>query len=572
MKNLMSLLSHFNRIRAVLCVLCVISVSSIASQNTNRVLELEPEVPDDPYVYVNKSSMPTQAAYRNAQGAFFTNQVNIDASGNDIIGDAGNEPSIAVDPTNPDRIVIGWRQFDNIASNFRQAGNAYSLDGGQTWVNPEPLDAGVFRSDPVLDFDANGNFYYNSLQSNFSCDVYKITDGGQDWGAPFPARGGDKQWMRIDRTGGIGDGHNYSYWNSSFTTCEPGSFTRSTNGSNNFETCLEIDGDPRWGTLAVGDDGTLYMSGVSNTTGEIIVVQSSTAKDPNADVTWDTLAQANLDGFLNVGVPLNPSGLWGQCWVDVDISGGPGNGNVYVCASVARNSGTDPADVMFTRSTDGGMTFEPPIKINKDSVGNYNWFGVMSVAPNGRIDVIWLDTRNADGGINSELFYSSSIDQGTTWSEDVSISLPFDPTIGYPNQSKMGDYYDMVSTNDGAHLAWTSTINGGQDVYYSFIPPSILDVETFSIAQDLELKIVPNPFSEETTISFNASPNEKVTVEVFNIHGQKVNTLVNEEIFTETQTIQWDTTNGSGSKLASGIYFISLQSGADRSTIKAVKL
>ena len=67
--------------------------------------------------------MERSPAYSVSTPNYFTEQTNIDENGNNIIGDAGNEPSIAVDPTNPDRIVIGWRQFDNISSNFRQAGN-----------------------------------------------------------------------------------------------------------------------------------------------------------------------------------------------------------------------------------------------------------------------------------------------------------------------------------------------------------------------------------------------------------------------------------------------------------------
>ena len=43
-------------------------------------------------------------------------QVNVDASGLNIVGDAANEPSIAVDPTDPNKMAIGWRQFDSISS------------------------------------------------------------------------------------------------------------------------------------------------------------------------------------------------------------------------------------------------------------------------------------------------------------------------------------------------------------------------------------------------------------------------------------------------------------------------
>ena len=67
-------------------------------------------------------------------------QVNVNAQGNNIVGDAANEPSIAIDPTNPSRMAIGWRQFDTIRSDFRQSGGSYSHDGGQTWTFPGVLE------------------------------------------------------------------------------------------------------------------------------------------------------------------------------------------------------------------------------------------------------------------------------------------------------------------------------------------------------------------------------------------------------------------------------------------------
>ena len=108
------------------------------------------ELPDDEYVQVDKSIMPRQVGYSVRLSDIITSQVNVDDNGLDIIGDAGNEPSIAVDPTNPNRIVIGWRQFDTVTSNFRQAGYGYSLDGGLTWTFPGVLNPGVFRSDPII--------------------------------------------------------------------------------------------------------------------------------------------------------------------------------------------------------------------------------------------------------------------------------------------------------------------------------------------------------------------------------------------------------------------------------------
>ena len=72
-------------------------------------------------------------------GVFTSFQANIDGSGNNIIGDAANEPAIAVDPTDPNKMTIGWRQFDSINSDFRQGGWGYTTDGGATWTFPGVL-------------------------------------------------------------------------------------------------------------------------------------------------------------------------------------------------------------------------------------------------------------------------------------------------------------------------------------------------------------------------------------------------------------------------------------------------
>ncbi len=543
----------------------------VFSQNISKkdFRESHHEVQDDPYIPVSRATMQRSPAYNVTAPNYFTRQVNVDENGNNIIGDAGNETSIAIDPTNPNRIVIGWRQFDTVTSNFRQAGNGYSLDGGLTWIFQEVLEPGIFRSDPVLDFDADGNFYYNSLTNDpdFFCSVFKITDGSQNWGAPVPAKGGDKQWMRVDRTDGIGEGNNYSSWNSFFSTCT-GAFTRSTDGSNTFEDCIFIDSDPVWGTLAVDAEGTLYISGTSSS--GIILVKSTSAKDPSSNVTWDNVSQVDLDGDLDVFVAVNPAGLMGQAWVDVDVSSGPGRGNVYVAASVSRFSNNDPGDVMFAKSTDGGNTFQPPVRINTDTgTAAYQWFGTMSVAPNGRIDVIWLDTRDATNGIDSVLYYSFSDDQGETWSENVPFSEPFDPSVGYPQQGKIGDYFDMVSDDDYAHLAWANTLNGGQDVYYTRISPDgILNVEDFA-TNNFQLICYPNPFTEETSLEFSIDGTENVKIDVFDIRGRKLKTLLDEAV-SGKQNITWNGTSENGAKLTSGLYFITLKSETKTANLKVL--
>ena len=153
-------------------------------------------------------------------------------------------------------------------------------------------------------------------------------------------------------------------------------------------------------------------------------------------------------------------GLVGQIFLAVDRSGTSTNNNIYMLASVQPAGFTSGSDVMFVRSTNGGQTFSAPRRINDDPVNHakWHWFGTLSVAPNGRIDAVWLDTRNAANNTNSQLFYSYSLDGGNTWSPNVAISNSFNPFLGYPNQNKLGDYITIVSDNAGANVAYCGDI------------------------------------------------------------------------------------------------------------------
>src|SRR5207248_7075708 len=114
----------------------------------------------------------------------------------------------------------------------------------------------------------------------------------------------------------------------------------------------------------------------------------------------------------------------------------------FTCWPACGPPGGNGTDVMFARSTNGGVSFSAPQRINDDPVNpsKWHWFGTVSVAPNGRLDAVWYDTRNAANNTDSQLFYSYSTDGGVTWAPNVAVSNPFNPFEGYPNQSKIGDY------------------------------------------------------------------------------------------------------------------------------------
>ncbi len=468
-------------------ILTLWPASSVQAEEANsekvKVVEYR-EVLDDPYMPVAPEDRVTSPAKRWLRGGNVSVQVNVDALGNNVVGDAANEPSLAVDPNNPSRIAIGWRQFDTIASNFRQAGYGFTTDGGASWTVPSPLEQGIFRSDPVLTFDSSGNFYYYSLQvpaGNFLCDTFKSTDQGATWGAAVSSFGGDKAWVDVDRSGGVGDGHIYSAWSQNAACCGLDVFTRSANGGASFETPVDVPERPIFGSTAVGPNGEVLVAGRVPANGaQFVLSRSTTAQDTGEPLGFTSGSQINLGGSQVLSTGPNPAGLLGQVWVVANPAPGPHFGEIYVLSSIDPG-GSDPMDVHLVRSTDDGATWSAPVRINDDTVGNdaWQWFGTLSVAPNGRLDVIWNDTRADPGGFDSELYYSFSVDGGRNWSKNEPLSPAFDPHLGWPQQNKLGDYYHMISHNDAAHLAYAATFNGEQDVYYLRIQPGGLFEDGF---------------------------------------------------------------------------------------------
>ena len=435
------------------------SRQGVRSANTSPPVHRE--VPDDPWMPRPATPLAGVVARCDpvVRGPYRSVQVNVDHRGCNVPGDAANEPSIAIDPTDPRKTVIGWRQFDTVESSFRQAGWAYSHDGGHTWVFRGSINPGVFGSDPVLAANANGVFYYLSI--NFEeMRLFKSFDGGITWGAPIQVLTSlrDKPWMAIDRTDGIGQGNIYIIW------FDANNLIRSTDGGATFVRASQ-DVPPAVATVAVGSNGEVFVGG-GLFGGGVAVASSTNAQDPSQMPTVDfTTVLSDRIFTFPCGRHPNPGGFLTQVWVDTECSAGPDPCNVYVAVS--------GEDFLFSRSTDGGLTWSPWIRIHDDPLDSpaWQWFGTMSVAPNGRIDVVWNDTRNADCETLSELFYAYSTDAGVTWSQNIPVSPMFDSHVGWPQQPKIGDYYHMLSDNLGVNVAYAATFNGEQDVYFLRIGP-----------------------------------------------------------------------------------------------------
>ncbi|HLQ37497.1 MAG TPA: sialidase family protein [Planctomycetota bacterium] len=401
------------------------------------------------------------AASTVRRGPFISRQVNVDATGHNIPGDAANEPSLAIDPVNPLDIVVGWRQFDHVASNFRQNGWGYSHDGGATWTFPGAVQPNQFNSDPVVDTDALGNFFYLSYPTGPTINLFRSSNAGLSWTGPVIAPGGDKAWMTIDKTTSIGRGNVYILWQ---VASGPATFTRSTNGGSSFSPAITVPSTPTFGTIALDSVGTLYAAGLRGQRfSSFLMARSTNARDPAQTPTF-AVVTVNMGGSMGINAAPNPGGLLGQAQVAVDPSR---PGYVYELCSVVPLGGANAMDVNIVRSTDGGQTFAAPVRVNDDPAdGAWHWFGTLAVAPDGRIDVVWNDTRASGVSNLSETYYAYSLDAGLTFSRNTPVSPQWNSTIGFPNQNKIGDYYDMRSDIAAANLAYSATFNGEEDVWF----------------------------------------------------------------------------------------------------------
>jgi len=544
----------FNTVIAVWVGVCPLS-SNVFGQSSRNDPD---EMPESTFCPVDRNSQRRSPAYRYSSQGFFVAQVNVDINGMNIVGDAANEPSIGVDPTNPNSIVIGWRQFDDVNNSFRQAGYSYTTDGGQTWTFPGAIEPGIYRSDPVLDTDDEGNFYYYSLTTSgsFTCEVFKSTNGGNSWSTGVPAYGGDKGWMTIDKTGGPGNNNIYCFSRDDVTTNIV--LTRSFDRGEFFHPLISVPGNPGRGTIAAAADGAVYAAGRSFNNGLFVVARSSDLYDSASAAVFEFSRQVDMGGSYTAYAGPNPGGLLGQ----MNVACAPDSNTVYLLSSVDP-PGADSLDVYFIRSTDRGITWGSPVRINDDSSTDaWQWFGTMSVAPNGRIDVMWLDTRDDPGTYLSSLYYSYSINGGLTWSSNQRLSQSFDPHVGWPpQQQKMGDYFHMVSDLTGAHLAWSGTFNGEEDVYYGFISaPTSVPAFNAPLAFSLDQNY-PNPFNPTTHFQFRTAEFGVVTLAIYDMLGQEVATLVNEEKPAGAYSVTWN-----AAAFSSGTYFYRLQAGDFTST------
>jgi hypothetical protein len=91
-------------------------------------------------------------------------------------------------------------------------------------------------------------------------------------------------------------------------------------------------------------------------------------------------------------------------------------------------------------------------------------------------------------------------------------------------------------------------------------PQGVDDPDGRAIPNSYELnQNYPNPFNPSTTITFGLPARARVSLEVFNLLGQKVRTLAREYKAAGTYQIDWNGRDENGKQVATGVYFYRLQ-------------
>jgi len=423
-------------------------------------------------------------------------------------------PGLAADPTDPPHVVMIDEDFLAGQCDFHT-----SFDGGKTWTSNGHLTVpSDFADPPCRTFDSGGYAHFNkSVVFGSGQNVYttyashrgaqqrpesgadkvggegdsvivnRSTDGGKTFetgtvaikGAtdsrPFiirpgvavqPRPQGDKVyavgWYVINppgagASGGAGDRRTV--------------VVSSEDGGKTWSNPVEAQGpDEKVREIAppvVGPDGAVYIAWRNRddpaTAPHPIVV----AKSSDGGATWARTPIGDV-GPAPTSAPA-PAGSSGYPRMAVDSK----NGSLYV---VYDGFNFGDLDTVFQRSTDGGTTWSAPLRVNDDPKGT----GVRQltpqvfVAPNSRVDVIWMDTRATYPSAivpkpagSGDIYYSSSSDGGATFSSNRRIT---DRSFNLDNGllARIGTYtwYGPAAVplgNDSVLFAWGEGRYGNVD-------------------------------------------------------------------------------------------------------------
>src|SRR5207237_6887584 len=225
-------------------------------------------------------------------------------------------------------------------------------------------------------------------------------------------------------------------------------FTRTTDGGQTWETPRDILGLNQneftlGNQIALLPHGTLvHIFEDSNGSGRQPSpnqFHESVIRSTDKGVTWSKVIDISTDGSIAVRDP--DTGAFVRSGAGLpDIAVDPVNGTLYAVWSDGRFSGFAHDDVALSRSTNGGLTWSNPTKVNASPSGVAAFTPSVDVAPDGTVAVTYYDFRNntpSTSTLPTDAFAVFSQNGGVTFGSEVrltttSFDLDLAPRAGAP--------------------------------------------------------------------------------------------------------------------------------------------
>jgi len=156
--------------------------------------------------------------------------------------------------------------------------------------------------------------------------------------------------------------------------------------------------------------------------------------------------------------------------------------------------------------------------------------------------------------------------------EDVTATT--NDSGAYSMQVEAG-IYTLVASHPNYKTVTVENVNvhANQTTTQNFIMTAVDNDDNVQIPVATSLNgNYPNPFNPETTISFSLKEPANVSIEIYNVQGKLVRTLVNEERTAGNYTVIWDGRDSGGRNVASGVYYYRMRAGKYSSTRKMIML
>lgn len=483
-----------------------------------------------------------------------------------------NEPSIMMDPNHPNRLIAA----SNIANYY------ISSDTGRTWISATLNSSFGVWGDPVIDVDTAGHFYFFHLSNppdgswidRIVCQ--KTEDHGATWtDGSFAGLNGfkaqDKHWSAIDPatntiylTWTQFDNYGSSYPQDSSSIM----FSKSLDAGENWTPairinkvngdCMDSDNTVEGAMPCIGPNGEVYVAwaGPGGIHFDRTLDGGATWLDEDIFVDpmptgWDY----SIPGIYRCnGLPVT------KC----DVSGGAHHGTIYINWTDQR-SGDDNTDVWLAKSTDGGNTWQTPIKVNNDAGNKHQFLTWMDIdQTTGYLYFVFYDRRNYDDN-QTDVYMAVSKDGGTTFTNVKISESPFTPSPGV----FFGDYNNLV-VNDGIiRPIWTRLENGHLSVWTALLNDENLMTANRNVSDSAsDLTQYPNPTSDTTYLSFKLRKKSHVKVSLFDAKGVLIKVIQEENMEYGKHIIPIAV---SDLGVPSGVYILSLElNGKEKKTTKVV--